>query len=135
MRLYLKLIVAVVLFVAAARIPARDLITELAFDVRVAAVSRFGNADDFERLVDDTQRRLATERGELAAYEAGKRFQSLFDERLALATCTDGPLRDDDVTRIREQCSREVFTPAALAAMSAPRVPRDPAGLQRPCTP
>ena len=120
MRLYLKLLAAIALFAFASQLPARDMLAEAAFTARVAMVYRFGSANDFERLLDDTQRRLAAARGELPAYELGKRFDALCAERLALATCTNGPLSDDEVGRIRDTCAAEVFTPQAVAATRAP---------------
>jgi hypothetical protein len=120
MRLYLKLLAAIALFAIGAQVPARDIVAEAALTARVAMVSRFGSADDFERLVDDTQRRLAAARGELPVYELGKRFDALFAERLAVATCTNGPLSEADVARVRDACAAEVFTPMAVAAMRAP---------------
>lgn len=115
MRLYLKLLVAIAVFVFAAQLPSREMIAELAFEARVAYVGRFGNAADFEALLDDTQRVLAARRGELDAYLCGKRFQQLMAERVAIAECTEGPLSEDDLFRIRDACEREAFAPLVEA--------------------
>src|SRR4051812_3313469 len=110
MRLYLKLLIAIALFLFASQIPSRDMIADLAYDVHVAAVCRFGDAADFEQLLDETQRALAAQRGELDLYLRGKRFDQLFAERIALAECEAGAgLPESHRDRIREECEREAF--------------------------
>lgn len=110
MRLYLKLGVAIALFVLASGLGSPQMIADLAFDARVAMVYRFGSADDVERLVDDTQRALAAQNGRMDAYLCGKRFQQLVAERTALAECeAHGELSEHELDRIRDECRQEAF--------------------------
>jgi hypothetical protein len=109
MRFYLKLFAAVAIFVCGSGLPLRQTISDLAFDVRVAVVWRCGSAEQFEKLVDDTQRTLAEQRGDIECYEFGKRYETLRAERLAAAGKTHGSVSDELRAAIEQDCAREAF--------------------------
>jgi hypothetical protein len=118
MRFYLKLLAAVAIFVCALSLPARETIAELAFDLRVAYVCHCGNAEQFEKLLDDTQKSLAKQQGGTDCYEFGKRYGRLLAERLAAAEAAQGPLSEAARRAIEDDCSREAFKSSRWAQAS-----------------
>jgi hypothetical protein len=110
MRLYLKLLLLMVVFVCAAQRPLWRALSEVAYDVRVAYVCAFGHAVDMDRLVDKTQRDLANQEGSLDTYLRGKRFQQLLQGRLANATGRGIRLEESQIEAIWEQCQMEAFS-------------------------
>ncbi len=109
MRFYLKLFVFIAIFACASRWQSRRTIAALAYDARVAFVCAFGNASDYQMLIDDTQRMLACEQGNLDLYLKGTRYRLLLDERLAAAARLNISLSDDDLARMRAECAIEAF--------------------------
>jgi hypothetical protein len=110
MRFYLKLLAAVAIFVCGVGLPLRQAITDVAFDLRVAYVYRCGNEADVERLLDDTQKQLAEQRGETECYEFGKRYQRLLADRLAQAHDAHVPVSEALRQAIETDCAREAFS-------------------------
>ena len=124
MRLYLKLILTLVITVTVTREWFRQVIAEVGYDVRVAWVWARGSPGELDRLVDDTQRMLATQRGELELYLWGKRCRELIEQRLAQAAAENASLSDEQLQLLRVQC--------ALESLSEPtRLPIDRAAAQR----
>src|SRR5687767_11464522 len=111
MRFYLKLFVLIAIFACASRWPLRQTISDLAYDARVAFVCAFGSASDYEALIDDTQRMLARDRGNVELYLKGQRYRQLLAERLAAAARLNILLSEDDLDRIRAECAIEAFGP------------------------
>ena len=109
MRFYLKLILFAALFVVLSRSATRDAVGELSYALRVKYVLAFGSQQDYELLVDETQRALAARCGRLDVYEAGKRYHALLEQRLADAARRRTPLTDHEVEQICVQCAREVY--------------------------
>jgi hypothetical protein len=109
MRFYLKLILACAAFAFGGFAWPRQLVVDVAYELRVAYVWRCGSAQDFERLLDDTQHALARERGELETYEFGKRHKQLLAERLAQAAAAGDPLSEETRLRIDVECAREAY--------------------------
>ena len=109
MRFYLKLLLAVMISVAVMRPWFRQVAADIAFDMRVAWVCARGDASEFERLVDDTQRRLATQRGELELYLWNKRSRELLAERVAQAAREHVSLTEGDLELLRIQCGLETL--------------------------
>lgn len=120
MRLYLKLLLLIVVFVCAARRPLWRALSDVAYDIRVTYVFAFGNAADMDQLLDDTQRHLAEQEGNLVTYLRGRRFRELLEQRLADARARGLHLDDDQVTLIREACQAEAFGPTSEPAPSTP---------------
>jgi hypothetical protein len=110
MRFYLKFLAAVAIFVCGLGVPLRQTITEVAFDLRVAYVYRCGSAADVERLLDDTQKQLAEQRGETECYEFGQRYQRLLTGRLAHARDAHLPVSEPLRQAIEADCAREAFS-------------------------
>lgn len=125
MRLYVKLLLLLAAFVALASPAMRRRASNLAYEARVQAVLRFGSPADYEALIDDTQRGLATQSGRLDTYLAGKRFRELFAERIAEAVWRNVPLSEDDLNRLRAACAREAFGPPSRSGAGA-REPYEP---------
>ncbi len=126
MRLYLKLLVMIVIFLCASNAQVHETTRNLAYEARVAFVCRFGSAADFEALVDDTHRMLAEEQGGLDLYEAGKRWRQLLAERIEVANRKNVALADEQLDAI----SAEAFQP--LLDMRAERTgspPQDSFGV------
>ena len=110
MRYYLKLAMFIVVFTCASRgqqwqRPVRD----LAYDARVAYCCAFGSASDYAQLIDDTQRMLARERGDLDLHLAGLRYEQLLVQRTALADRLDVAFADVGLTESRDECAIEAF--------------------------
>ena len=124
MRFYLKLFVLIVVFVCASRWPLRRAISDLAYDARVGLVCAFGGASAYETLIDDTQRTLASENGNLDLYLRGIRYRQLLAERLAAAARLNISLNDDDIARIREECQSEAWGTSPAPARSSPTTSR-----------
>jgi hypothetical protein len=106
---YLKLLAAVAIFACGLGLIDRQTIADLAFDLHVAYVCRCGNAGDFEKLLDDTQKSLAARQGGTDCYEFGKRFERLRAERQAAAEAIHGPLSEEVRLQIDDDCAREAF--------------------------
>jgi hypothetical protein len=110
MRFYVKLFIAVMLFALAAYPPSRRQARELAFELRAAAVCRFGTADDLERLIDDASRARAEACGDLEGYYKAKRFDQLVAERIAATTVHRHVApTDEQLIAIRFECARTVY--------------------------
>jgi len=109
MRLYVKFALMVALFAALASTTGRRMTGALAYEARVAFVFAFGSEADYAALLDDTQRVLAAETGNVELYLAGQRFRQLLADRLADAARRNVPLTDDDVVRIHAECARDAF--------------------------
>ncbi|MBW3601053.1 MAG: hypothetical protein KY475_27770 [Planctomycetes bacterium] len=116
MRFYLKLFVLVAIFACASRWPLPGIVCDLAWDVRVAAICAFGSAADREALIEETQRRLACERGNLDQYLKGQLYKRLVAERLAAAARRNIRLSKDDLDRIWVECIAEAFGTTVCAA-------------------
>jgi hypothetical protein len=110
MRFYLKCLAAVVIFAFGLGLPLRQTVSDVAFDLRVAYVSRCGSAGDFEQLLDDTQKVLARQRGETECYEFGKRYHALLAQRLAEAKAVHVDVSEELRLEIEKDCSREAFS-------------------------
>ena len=111
MRFYLKLLVLVVIFVAAARLPLWKTLGDLGYDLRAGYVCSFGSAEDVERLIDDTQYMQVRDGGRLDVYLKGKRYQQLLAQRLADAAARGQPLGEAELMRIRQECQLEAYGP------------------------
>ena len=109
MRLYLKLLLLVALFLAASRSPLQQAVADGAYDARVIFVNAFGTQADRDRLMDDTQRALARKSGRMDVYEKGKRFRELLERRVREAATRGKPLDDAAFAGLLEQCQAEVF--------------------------
>jgi hypothetical protein len=113
MRLYVKLVLMVALFAGLAGTTGRRMTGALAYEARVAFVCAFGTEADYAALVDDTQRALAEESGNVHLYQAGQRFRQLLAERMAeaarRAARRNVPLSDDERARIYSQSVRDAF--------------------------
>ena len=109
MRFYLKLLVLVAIFVAAARYPLWRTVGDLAYDLRAAYVCSFGSAEDVARLIDDTQYMQVRDGVGLDLYLKGKRYHQLVAQRLADATARGQQLGDAELVRIRYECQLEAY--------------------------
>ena len=106
MRFYLKIVLLIHLCVGW---PIQRTVSDLAYDVRVGFVCAFGSAADYEGLIDDTQRMLARERGNLDLYLKGQRYRELLAQRIAAAARLHTVLNEDDLQRIQGECLMEAF--------------------------
>jgi len=68
MRLYLKLLLMVIVFVALARVPIRERLWDATFPVRMSIVLRYGTAAEYEALADENERVMAAEAGLMDRY-------------------------------------------------------------------
>jgi hypothetical protein len=71
MRFYLKLVLLTAIFFCLANCPPWQTLNDFAYDARVAYVFAFGRAEDLTQLIEDTQRALARERGNMDVYLRG----------------------------------------------------------------
>jgi|SRR5687767_10697853 len=109
MRFYLKLLVLIAIFVAAARHSLWRTLGDLAYDLRVAHVQAFGSAKDVARLIDDTQYMQVRDGTGLDLYLKGKRYRQLVAQRLADAAARGQQLGDAELATIRYECQWEAY--------------------------
>jgi hypothetical protein len=126
MRFYLKLLVLIAIFVAAARRPFWRTLGDLAYDLRVAHVHAFGSAEDVARLIDDTQYMEARELGGLDLYLKGKRYHQLVAQRLADAAARGQQLGEEELANIRYECQWQAYGPPTVRSIE-PIEPIEPA--------
>jgi hypothetical protein len=116
MRFYLKLIVLTVVAGSLGITGMRQAANELAADVQIHLIWRFGSPADREALMDRLQRNAAAAVGGLELYEFGKRYQQLLDARLAEAGMPRGtPLSDEEFLQIQRECVRQAQGLPAVA--------------------
>jgi hypothetical protein len=118
MRFYIKLILFIILFAGMSSSRVGGLAGDLAYDARVKFVLTFGSAADYEALVEDTERMLAAQSGNLNAYEAGKCYRELLAKGLADAARRKVTLSHEEISRLKAECERKAFGPV-LDAMKA----------------
>jgi hypothetical protein len=109
MRFYLKLALLTAIFACLANCPLCQTLNDFAYDARVAYVFAFGSAADLTQLIEDTQRAMARERGNMDLYLRGKRFQELMEHRLAQVDARGLLLDEAERERIVQECQREAF--------------------------
>jgi hypothetical protein len=117
MRFYLKLLVLVAIFVAAARHPLWRTLGDLAYDLRVAHVHAFGSAEDVARLIDDTHYMQARDGGSLDLYLKSKRYEQLVAQRLADAAARGQRLGEAELAHIRYECQVEAYGPPTVRSI------------------
>ena len=120
MRFHLKLVLLTAIFVCLANCSIWQPLNAFAYDARVAYVFAFGSAEDLTQLMDDTQRALAREQGNMDLYLRGKRYRELIEQRLAEAAARGLFLDEAERERIVRECQQEVFgsPPAAQGRFS-----------------
>ena len=109
MRFYLKLLMTVVIAIALMRPWFREVASEVGYDLRVAWVCARGDADEFERLVDDTHRAVAAKYGETELYQWHKQSRERLARRVADAERENVALTDADLELLRVQCYLEAL--------------------------
>jgi hypothetical protein len=130
MRLYLKFLAMLTLFMGTAALaaPAWHAVAEAADDVRIALVYEFGSPAAVENLIEGIQCDHARRCGSLEYHTKTKRYQRLLNDRLAEAVAgRDTPIGDDEYCRIQAACALEVFGVADVtsAVATADRSGRD----------
>jgi hypothetical protein len=109
MRLYWKLSLMVAVFAWAATARVQTFINARCFEARLALVSAWGSAADYQAMMDAKQRRLAEECDSLEGYLRLKEFDRLLARHIANAARTGVALSRDDMARLRDECMREAF--------------------------
>jgi hypothetical protein len=111
MRLYLKLFALAALFVGLAAVQGDGKSCGIVADVRIAWISRYGSAADYDALLEEICQRQAFEQGDLELYLAIKRYNELLIGHSDAAAERGCSLTDDEVAALAAEARGEENAP------------------------